>query len=78
MAKQEQMKDIPFSVKLTETNYFVREIPYNDQVRKVFYWPVDFDKLANHALHNHYCISFIECPFPLNFENPVAHFDWCS
>ncbi|SEW56459.1 hypothetical protein [Chitinophaga arvensicola] len=78
MTTLEQVKDVPFRVRVAETNAFVREIPYNDQTRKSSRLTFDFDKLANHALHNHYCISFIRCPFPLNFDSLVNHFDWCS
>jgi hypothetical protein len=78
MTTLEQVKDVPFRVRVAETNAFVREIPYNDQTRKSSRLTIDFDKLANHALHNHYCISFIRCPFPLNFDSLVNHFDWCS
>ncbi|MGF6927364.1 hypothetical protein QFZ48_002864 [Chitinophaga sp. W2I13] len=78
MTQLEQLKDVPFSVRVAETNAFVREIPYHDQAKKSSRWTIDFDKLANHALHNHYCISFIKCPFPLNFDSLINHFDWCS
>ncbi len=78
MTTLEQVKDVPFRVRVAETNAFVREIPYNDQTGKSSRLTIDFDKLANHALHNHYCISFIRCPFPLNFDSLVNHFDWCS
>lgn len=73
-----QVRDVPFIVRVAETNAFVREIPYSDQTKRSARWTIDFDKLANHALHNHYCISFIRCPFPLNFDSLVNHFDWCS
>ncbi|NII25150.1 hypothetical protein HB364_08670 [Pseudoflavitalea sp. X16] len=72
-----QVKDVPFSVRVRETNAFIREIPYKDQPKKAFGWPVDFDFVASHALHNHYCISFLNCPFRLDFDNLLAHFDWC-
>lgn len=77
MITLDQVKDVPFKVKVTETNAFIREVPYKDQAKKPFQLVPDFDKLANHALHNHYCLSFINCPFHLDFENLVAHFDWC-
>jgi hypothetical protein len=77
MITLDQVKDVPFKVKVTETNAFIREVPYKDQAKKPFQLVPDFDKLANHALHNHYCLSFINCPFHLDFENMVAHFDWC-
>lgn len=78
MAELEQFNDVPFHVRVVETNTFVREIAYNDQVKRSSRWSIDFNKLVNHALHNHYCISFIKCPFPLNFDSLVNHFDWCS
>ncbi|WP_420983593.1 hypothetical protein [Chitinophaga sp. 30R24] len=78
MTTLEQVKDVPFMVRVAETNAFVREIPYNDQTRNSSRLTIDFDKLANHALHNNYCISFIRCPFPLNFDSLINHFDWCS
>jgi hypothetical protein len=77
MITLDQVKDVPFKVKVTETNAFIREVPYKDQAKKPFQLVPDFDKLANHALHNHYCLSFINCPFHLDFENLIAHFDWC-
>lgn len=73
----EQVKDIPFKIKVAETNAFIREVPYNDQAKKPFQLVPDFDELANHALHNNYCLSFIRCPFKLNFNSLIAHFDWC-
>ena len=78
MVTLEQVKDVPFLVRVKETNSYIREIPFNEQAKKASQWIVDFDKLAYHALHNHYCISFIECPFSLNFESIFYHFDWCS
>ncbi|MBS0032475.1 hypothetical protein ACTJJ0_34700 [Chitinophaga sp. 22321] len=78
MTTLEQVKDVPFMVRVAETSIFIREIPYNDQTKKTSILIIDFDKLANHALHNHYCISFIKCPFPLNFDSLINHFDWCS
>lgn len=78
MTTLEQVKDVPFMVRVAETSVFIREIPYNDQTKKSSILIIDFDKLANHALHNHYCISFIKCPFPLNFDSLINHFDWCS
>ena len=71
MTLLDQLKDVPFSVRVAETNAFVREIPYNDQTRKSSRLTIDLDKLANHALHNHYCIPFIRCPFPLNFDSLI-------
>lgn len=78
MTSLKQVQDVPFMVRVAETSVFVREVPYHDQARKSSILIIDFDKLANHALHNHYCISFIKCPFPLNFDSLVNHFDWCS
>lgn len=78
MAELEQFNDVPFHVRVVETNTFVREIEYDDQVKRSSRWAIDFNKLANHALHNHYCIAFIKCPFPLNFDSLINHFDWCS
>lgn len=54
----EQVKDIPFKVKVTETDAFIREVPYHDQAKKPFQLVPIFDQLANHALHNHYRLSF--------------------
>jgi len=28
-----QVKDVPFKVKVTETNAFIREVPYKDQAK---------------------------------------------
>lgn len=77
MTTLEQVKDVPFMVRVAETSVFIREIPYNDQTKKSSILIIDFDKLANHALHNHYCISFIRCPFSLHFDSLVNHFEWC-
>jgi hypothetical protein len=72
-----QVRDVPFSVRVRETNAFIREFPYKDQPKKAFGWPVDFNLVASHALYNHYCISFLNCPFRLDFDKLIAHFDWC-
>ncbi|WP_436490363.1 hypothetical protein [Chitinophaga sp. ARDCPP14] len=77
MTNLNQVKDVPLIVRVVETTIFVREIPYNDQSKSTR-WAIDFDKLANHARYNHFCISFLACPFPLSFESLIAHFDWCS
>jgi hypothetical protein len=77
MITPEQVKNVPLKIRAAETTAFVREVPYNDQSRKAFRWPVNFNQVANHARHNHYCLSFIRCPFRLHFDSLIAHFDWC-
>jgi len=76
MITLEQVKDVPFIIRVQETSAFIREVPYSDQFPKAFRWPLDFDVVANHALHNYYCVSFISCPFRLDFDNLISHFDW--
>ena len=76
MVTLEQVKDVPFIIRVQETSAFIREVPYSDQFPKAFRWPLDFDVVANHALHNYYCVSFISCPFRLDFDNLIIHFDW--
>jgi hypothetical protein len=77
MITPEQVKNVPLKIRAAETTAFVREVPYNDLSRKAFRWPVNFNQVANHARHNHYCLSFIRCPFRLHFDSLIAHFDWC-
>jgi hypothetical protein len=66
MITLDQVKDVPFKVKVTETNAFIREVPYKDQAKKPFQLVPDFDKLANHALLN--------CRFRINLV--LRHIWW--
>ncbi|MGF6851102.1 hypothetical protein QFZ51_006337 [Chitinophaga sp. W3I9] len=50
MVNLEDVKDVPFKIRVAETTVFIRELPYNDQAKKSPRWAIDFDKLANHAL----------------------------
>jgi|GEM_PF-3586937 len=77
MVTLEQVKEVPFSVRAKETHSYLRLVPYNDQAKTWFNILVDFESRTNYALHHHYCISFVKCPFFLNFDSLVAHFDWC-
>lgn len=63
-------------VRISETNAFIREVPYKDQARKHFHVLPDFDKVVNHARYNNYCISLLCCPYPLQVANFLTHFDW--
>ncbi|WP_126245001.1 hypothetical protein [Chitinophaga rhizosphaerae] len=76
MTHLDDVKDVPFYVRMTETNAFLRDVPYGDQKKQPFKIGRDFEALANYALHNHYCISFLKCPHKFDLDNLFLHFHW--
>lgn len=65
-------------VRISETNFYLREVPYNDQRKRRLAISLDYEKLVTHARHNHYCISFLSCPYQLNSHTLLTHFEWFS
>src|SRR5690606_33878677 len=51
-------------------------VPYDDQKKQAFTIGRDFEKLAKFALHNHYCLSFLKCPYKFHLEPFLLHFHW--
>lgn len=78
MTTLEDVKDVPMMVRIAETNFYLREVPFSGQVKKRYIIILDFEKLVSHARFNHYCISFLECPYKLNKQDLLTHFDWFS
>lgn len=76
MTHLDDVKDVPFYVRMKETNAFIRDVPYDDQKKQAFTFGRDFEKLAKFALHNHYCLSFLKCPYKFNLETFLLHFHW--
>ncbi|RPD41285.1 hypothetical protein [Chitinophaga barathri] len=77
MTTLKDVKDVPMMVRISETNFYLREVPYNDQGKRPII-SLDYEKLVTHARYNHYCISFLTCPYRLNNKNLLTHFDWYS
>ncbi|MCK7557556.1 hypothetical protein MKQ70_22150 [Chitinophaga sedimenti] len=76
MTHLDDVKDVPFYVRIKETNAFIRDVPYDDQKKQAFTIGRDFEKLAHFALHNHYCLSFLKCPYKFHLETFLLHFHW--
>jgi hypothetical protein len=72
----EDVQSVPRLVRIKETSFYIREIAYGTQ-KPQSAWALDFDNVAYHALHNHYCLSFIASGFRLNFESFLSRFNWC-
>ncbi|MGN6180647.1 MAG: hypothetical protein ACTHNW_15795 [Mucilaginibacter sp.] len=77
--KQYKVKDffdVRFLSKILSTQYFVYCIPYENQkpAKTTFFSRANL-KFAR-AVHDHYCLTLVECPFEFNFDTLLAHFEW--
>jgi len=68
--------DVHLKNKISSVHRYIHRVAYDDQkpVKTRLFTYVE-DILA-HALHDHYCITLIECPFKFNFESLLNQFGW--
>jgi hypothetical protein len=68
--------DVHLGSKITAVHRYIHRVAYDDQepVRTRLF--ADADNILAHALHDHYCITLIECPFKFNFESLLNQFGW--
>ena len=68
--------DVAFRSKFASMARYVYRIPYEDQRPVRTPWMANADRIFAQALHGHYSITLIECPFEFNFESLLSHFEW--
>ena len=68
--------DVAFRSKFASMARYVYRIPYEDQRPVRTPWMADANRIFAKALHGHYSITLIECPFEFNFESLLSHFEW--
>lgn len=68
--------DVHLGNKITSVHRYIHRVAYDDQKQVKTRLFADVDNILAHALHDHYCITLIECPFSFNFESLLNQFGW--
>lgn len=68
--------DVHLKNKISSVHRYIHRVAYDDQ--KPIKTPLlaDVNNMLAQALHDHYCITLIECPFEFNFESLLNQFGW--
>jgi hypothetical protein len=68
--------DVHLGNKIIAVHRYIHRVAYDDQKPIKTRLFADTDNILAHALHDHYCITLIECPFKFNFESLLNQFGW--
>ena len=68
--------DVHLGSKIAAVHRYIHRVAYDDQEPVKTRLFADADNILAHALHGHYCITLIECPFKFNFESLLNQFGW--
>jgi len=68
--------DVHLGSKIAAVHRYIHRVAYDDQEPIKTRLFTDADNILAHALHDHYCITLIECPFKFNFESLLNQFGW--
>jgi len=68
--------DVRLISKIYSVHRYLHRIAYDDQKPVKTQIFADTNDIIAHALHDHYCITLIECPFSFNFDSLLNHFGW--
>jgi hypothetical protein len=68
--------DVQLRNKIASVHRYIHRVAYDDQEPVKTPLFADVDNILAQALHDHYCITLIECPFRFNFESLLNQFGW--
>jgi len=68
--------DVRLISKIYSVHRYLHRVAYDDQKPVKTRAFADTGDILGHALHDHYCITLIECPFSFNFDSLLSHFGW--
>jgi len=68
--------DVHLKNKIASVHRYIHRVAYDDQKPVKTRLFADVDDILAQALHDHYCITLIECPFKFNFESLLNQFGW--